>query len=43
VGVINLFNNDPPKCQSCSLNGHDPSVYDPPGVFWYVQTGFRFE
>jgi len=43
VGVINLFDKDPPLCESCSLNGHDPSVYDPPGVFWYVQTGFRFE
>lgn len=31
VGVINLFNRDPPVSQSASLNGYDASVYDLPG------------
>ncbi len=31
VGVVNLFDLDPPVSQSASLNGYDASVYDVPG------------
>lgn len=42
AGVNNLLDKDPPVCLSCSLNGYDPSLYDLPGRFGYVQTEFRF-
>lgn len=37
LGVNNAFDEDPPICLSCSLNGYDPSTYDPEGAFWYVR------
>lgn len=42
VGLNNAFDEDPPICLSCSLNGYDASTYDVPGMFWYVQAGYRF-
>jgi len=42
VGVNNLFDEDPPICLSCSLNGYDPSTYDPEGQFTYVRASFSF-
>jgi iron complex outermembrane receptor protein len=41
VGVNNLFNQQPPKCYSCALNGFDATTYDIPGVFGYVKAGYR--
>ncbi len=42
VGVNNVFRKQPPTCYSCSLNGYDPSVYDPEGTFFYVSTKIKF-
>jgi iron complex outermembrane receptor protein len=43
AGVRNLFDEDPPVCTSCSLNGYDASTYDiPQGRFWYLRADFRF-
>jgi iron complex outermembrane receptor protein len=42
VGLNNAFDEDPPICLSCSLNGYDAFTYDVPGMFWYVQAGYRF-
>lgn len=42
VGANNLFNQDPPFCLSCALNGYDPSAYDVPGVFMYARVVARF-
>lgn len=42
VGVVNLFNRDPPVSQSASLNGYDASVYDiPGGRFVYAKLSFK--
>ena len=42
VGANNLFDQDPPPCFSCALNGYDPSAYDAPGVFLYARVVARF-
>ncbi|RPE75934.1 TonB-dependent receptor plug domain-containing protein [Vulcaniibacterium tengchongense] len=42
-GVNNLFDEDPPICLSCSLNGYDASTYDiPGGRFFYLRADLRF-
>lgn len=41
AGVQNVFNNDPPACTSCSLNGYDPSTYWPQGQFFYLQASLK--
>lgn len=42
-GVNNVFDEDPPICLSCSLNGYDASTYDiPGGRFYYVRADFTF-
>ena len=41
AGVNNLFNQEPPFCYSCALNGFDASTYDIPGVFGYLRAGYR--
>ncbi|WP_334178517.1 TonB-dependent receptor [Pseudoxanthomonas sp.] len=42
-GVNNLFDEDPPVCTSCSLNGYEASTYDiPGGRFFYVRASLRF-
>jgi len=42
-GVNNLFDEDPPICLSCSLNGYDASTYDiPGGRFFYLRAGIKF-
>ncbi len=41
VGAENLFDNDPPICLSCSLNGYDPSTYRIPGRFLYGRLSIR--
>lgn len=43
AGVNNLFDEDPPICLSCSLNGYDASTYDiPQGQFWYLRADLKF-
>ncbi len=43
AGVNNVFDEDPPICLSCSLNGYDASTYDiPGGRFYYVRADLRF-
>jgi iron complex outermembrane receptor protein len=43
AGVRNLFNEDPPVCTSCSLNGYDASTYDiPQGRFWYLRADLKW-
>ena len=41
-GINNIFNEDPPACYSCSLNGYDPTVYDPEGMFGYLSVKLKF-
>lgn len=41
VGVNNIFNQDPPACMSCALNGFDATTYDVPGIFGYLRAGVR--
>lgn len=41
IGVNNMFNQDPPSCFSCALNGFDATTYDVPGVFGYLKAGYR--
>ncbi|MBY0583506.1 MAG: TonB-dependent receptor [Sphingomonas sp.] len=41
LGVNNLFNQDPPPCQSCSLNNFDPTTYDVPGQFGYIRLAYK--
>jgi len=43
LGVNNIFEEDPPACYSCSLNGYDPSTYDMPGSFAYLRATWRHE
>lgn len=43
AGLNNVFDEDPPICLSCSLNGYDPSTYDiPGGRFWYLRADLKF-
>ena len=43
AGANNLFDEDPPLCLSCSLNGYDASTYDiPGGRYFYVRADLRF-
>lgn len=41
-GVNNVFDESPPLCFSCSLNGFDVTTHDLPGQFWYLRTALRF-
>ncbi len=41
-GINNIFDEDPPICYSCSLNGYDAGTYDLPGRFWNVSARYRF-
>ncbi|MEP5763719.1 MAG: TonB-dependent receptor [Halieaceae bacterium] len=43
VGANNLFDEDPPECYSCALNGFDATLYDVPGVFYYARLVYRQE
>ncbi len=42
AGINNITDKMPPTCFSCSLNGYDPSNYDPEGVFGYVRATMKF-
>ena len=41
AGINNLFDEDPPTCFSCALNGFDATTYDPPGLFGYIRATWR--
>ena len=41
IGVNNLFDEDPPACFSCALNGFNGNVYDIPGQFYYARVTYR--
>lgn len=41
VGLNNVFDEEPPICLTCSLNGYDAGTYDAPGQFWYLQASYR--
>jgi len=41
VGINNLFDEDPPACYSCALNGFNGNVYDIPGQFYYARLTYR--
>jgi iron complex outermembrane receptor protein len=43
VGANNVFDEDPPECYSCALNGFDATLYDVPGVFYYARLVYRQE
>jgi iron complex outermembrane recepter protein len=43
AGINNVFDEDPPLCTSCLLNGYEPQVYDMPGSrFWYVRMDIKW-
>ena len=42
AGVNNIFDQDPPICETCSLNGYDASTYDIPGQFGYLEARVGF-
>ncbi|KGO97823.1 TonB-dependent receptor [Novilysobacter defluvii] len=43
AGANNIFDEDPPLCLSCSLNGYDASTYDiPGGRYFYLRADLRF-
>jgi len=41
VGVRNLFNQDPPACNTCTGPNYDPTTYDVPGQFGYLRIGYK--
>ncbi len=41
LGVINVFNSDPPACNTCTGPNYDPTTYDVPGQFGYVRVSYR--
>ena len=41
AGIANAFDEDPPACFSCALNGFDGAIYDMPGRFYYAKAVYR--
>lgn len=41
VGVNNVFNQDPPACNTCTGPNYDPTTYDVPGQFGYVRLSYK--
>ena len=41
AGITNAFDEDPPACFSCALNGFDGAIYDMPGRFYYAKAIYR--
>ena len=41
LGIRNLFDEDPPSCFSCALNGFDATTYDVPGMYGYIRATYR--
>lgn len=41
LGVINVFNTDPPACNTCTGPNYDPTTYDVPGQFGYLRVSYK--
>ncbi|PZU08003.1 TonB-dependent receptor [Sphingomonas sp.] len=41
IGVINVFNRNPPACTSCTGPNYDPTTYDVPGQFGYLRVAYK--
>ena len=41
VGVNNVFNSDPPACNTCTGPNFDATTYDVPGQFGYVRLSYK--
>lgn len=41
LGVINVFNTNPPACNTCTGPNYDPTTYDVPGQFGYLRLTFK--
>lgn len=41
LGVINVFNRNPPACTSCTGPNYDPTTYDVPGQFGYLRVAYK--
>ncbi|CAN5358586.1 TonB-dependent receptor [soil metagenome] len=41
IGVNNVFNQDPPACDTCTGPNFDPTTYDIPGQFGYVRLTYK--
>ena len=41
LGVNNLFNQDPPSCNTCTGPNFDATTYDVPGQFGYVRLSYK--
>ena len=42
LGVNNVFNRDPPACDTCDSANFDPTTYDVPGQFGYARLSVGF-
>lgn len=41
LGVINVFNTNPPPCTTCTGPNYDPTTYDVPGQFGYLRISYK--
>nr|WP_242123473.1 TonB-dependent receptor [Sphingobium sp. Sx8-8] len=41
IGVNNVFNQDPPACNTCTGPNFDPTTYDIPGQFGYARIAYK--
>jgi len=41
VGVNNVFNRNPPPCETCTGPNFDPTTYDVPGQFGYLRLVYK--
>lgn len=41
AGVLNVFDTDPPPCNTCTGPNYDPTTYDIPGQFGYLRLTYR--
>ncbi|MCT2557444.1 TonB-dependent receptor [Tsuneonella sp. YG55] len=41
LGIINLFDKDPPPCNTCTGPNYDPTTYDIPGRYGYLQLNYK--
>ena len=41
LGVLNVFDTDPPACNTCTGPNYDPTTYDVPGQFGYLRLSVK--
>lgn len=41
IGVNNVFDRDPPACNTCTGPNYDPTTYDVPGQFGYLRVAYK--